>query len=101
MSIRSEWSSNSNRVCFSHPTARPSISDNPCRPGETSVCGALLRRDELTYMGIWSFLRPPSPIPPQVTTAAAMELMPSPYVSEYLAAEDRTQRFGFEAPVHL
>jgi hypothetical protein len=30
-----------------------------------------------------------------------MEMMQSPYVSEYLAAIDRTQRFGFEAPPRI
>jgi hypothetical protein len=52
-------------------------------------------------MDILSFLKSPSPSPNQITTADAMELMPSPYVSEYLEAVDRTERFGFDAPVRL
>ncbi len=34
-------------------------------------------------------------------SVGASDLMSSPYVSEYLAAVDRTQRFGFEAPLCL
>jgi hypothetical protein len=52
-------------------------------------------------MDILSFLKSRTPTPNQVTTAEAMELMPSPYVSEYLEAVDRTERFGFDAPVRL
>ena len=52
-------------------------------------------------MGILSFFKSVPSTPRQVTTADAMELLPSPYVAEYLAAIDRTQRFGFEAPMRV
>ena len=53
-------------------------------------------------MGILSFFqsRPRLPVPPPIP-AEVLNLKPSPYVSEYLAAMSRTEEFGFEAPMRL
>jgi hypothetical protein len=52
-------------------------------------------------MSIWAFLRPRTSISPQSIPDTAPGLELSPYVSEYLAAIDRTQELGFEPPVRL
>lgn len=55
---------------------------------------------EGTYMNIWSYLRFRKPTAPRRApdSAPAPGLNLSPYVGEYLAALDRTDSFGFEAP---
>jgi hypothetical protein len=52
-------------------------------------------------MSIWSFLRPRTPNPPLSNPGRAPGLNLSPYVGEYLAAIDRTEEFGFEAPMRF
>jgi hypothetical protein len=52
-------------------------------------------------MSLWSFLRPRTASPPQGTPATAAGLELSPYLAEYLAAIDRTEAFGFKAPMRL
>src|SRR3984885_12401481 len=52
-------------------------------------------------MSIWSFWRLRTPKPSQSILDFAPGLKLSPYVGEYLAAIDRTEQFGFEAPMRL
>jgi hypothetical protein len=52
-------------------------------------------------MNIWSFLRPRQPTPLRNASDFAQGMNLSPYVGEYLAAIDRTEEFGFEAPMRL
>jgi hypothetical protein len=49
-------------------------------------------------MGILSKFKSRAPHPRQPTTAEVAQSSPSAYVSEYMAAIDRTERFGFESP---
>jgi hypothetical protein len=53
------------------------------------------------YMSIWSFLRPRTPTSLRNIPESAHGLNLSPYVGEYLAAIDRTEAFGFDAPPRL
>jgi hypothetical protein len=52
-------------------------------------------------MSIWSFWRSRTPNPPK----GILDFAPGPnlssYVAEYLAAIDRTEQFGFEAPIRV
>jgi hypothetical protein len=52
-------------------------------------------------MSIWSFFRPRTPNPLQSILDFAPGLKLSPHVGEYLAAIDRTEQYGFEAPMRL
>ncbi len=52
-------------------------------------------------MNMWSFLRSRAPNSPQSIPDSGPGLELSPYVAEYLAAIDRTQEFGFDAPPRL
>jgi hypothetical protein len=52
-------------------------------------------------MSIWSFWRPSTPNPSQNHPDFAPGLKLSRYVGEYLAAIDRTEEFGFEAPIRV
>jgi hypothetical protein len=52
-------------------------------------------------MSIWSFFRARTPTPSQNLLDFAPGLKLSPYVGEYLAAIDRTEAFGFDAPMRL
>src|SRR3984957_20549032 len=52
------------------------------------------------HMDIWSFLRPRAANPLSILDFAP-GLKLSPYVGEYLAAIDRTEEFGFEAPMRF
>jgi hypothetical protein len=52
-------------------------------------------------MSIWSFLRPGTPNTPQSVLDSVPGLRLSPYVGEYLAALDRTEVLGFDAPPRL
>jgi len=52
-------------------------------------------------MGILSSLRSRTPNPSQSILDFAPGLKLSPYVGEYLAAIDRTEKFGFDAPPRL
>jgi hypothetical protein len=52
-------------------------------------------------MGILSFFKSRTPNPSQSILDFAPGLKLSPYVGEYLAAIDRTEEFGFEAPPRL
>jgi hypothetical protein len=52
-------------------------------------------------MSIWSFLRPLTPNPPELSSDLGHGLGLSPYVAEYLAAIDRTEAFGFESPPRM
>src|SRR5580693_8293462 len=52
-------------------------------------------------MGILSFFQSRATKRPGSTTESAPGLQLSPYVGEYLAAIDRTEAFGFEAPMRL
>ena len=49
-------------------------------------------------MNIRSFFKPRAPVRRQITSDDVIKRMPSPYVAEYIAAIDRTERFGLEAP---
>jgi hypothetical protein len=51
-------------------------------------------------MELWSFLRPRTANPHSILDFAP-GLKLSPYVGEYLAAIDRTEEFGFDAPPRL
>ena len=51
-------------------------------------------------MELWSFLRPRTANPHSILDFAP-GLKLSPYVGEYLAAIDRTEQFGFEAPMRV
>ena len=52
-------------------------------------------------MGILSFFQSRATQRPGSTTGPSVGLKLSPYVGEYLAAIDRTEAFGFEAPMRL
>ena len=52
-------------------------------------------------MGILSFFKSRTPNPSRSILDFAPGLKLSPYVGEYLAAIDRTEQFGFEAPMRL
>jgi hypothetical protein len=52
-------------------------------------------------MRIWPFFKTRTPNPPQGIPPSAPGLELSPYVGEYLAAIERTEQFGFEAPIRL
>jgi hypothetical protein len=52
-------------------------------------------------MSIWSFLRPRKSAPPRNIPDSSPGLKLSPYVGEYLAAINRTEEFGFEAPPRI
>jgi hypothetical protein len=52
-------------------------------------------------MSIWSLLRPRTLNPSQNIQEFAPDERLSPYVGEYLAAIDRTEAFGFKAPIRL
>ena len=52
-------------------------------------------------MNLWSFFRPRTRHPQQSILDFAPGLKLSPYVDEYLSAIDRTEQFGFEAPMRV